>query len=113
MTVIEREVVETPITEREERARTLEAAALEIEVNGWNDDNGGHDGRLCILEAIAKASGEHPGLWASPEVTAAFTGSYSDFDCERLWRWNDRACRGGADAALVLRWRAEEIRDGR
>lgn len=123
MSIIEREgqvvpEVHGPITEREHRARTLEAAALEIEVRGWNRgefcDAGG---AVCVLGGVLFALGLDPKPrefdWGTLEVAArawGFSSKRGDFD---PMQWNDHKARDAADATFLLRWRAEEIRDGR
>lgn len=120
MTTIERERVET---EREQRARALEAAALEIELRGWTSCQlMDADGRVCAMGALICALGQE----LRPDVTPqpfADTDYAIDFDPVRdTWgraqhdadpmRWNDTHARDAADVCFVLRWRAEEIRDG-
>lgn len=100
MAVVEYAPVEV-LTEREQRARALEAAALEIEVRGWcraafTDP----DGHICMSKAVIIVSGQ-----PSYEIWGDAQG------CHPMG-FNDRRCRDGAEAAFVLRWRAEEIRDG-
>ena len=122
MTVVEFSApVETPVevlTEREQRARTLEAAALEIEYRGATHSSiEDKHGRVCLVGAILAAQGMdmnydpyqragqvwEPGQFAACMMAstagthdAALTSPYYDYD-----------------PAFVLRWRAEEIRDGR
>lgn len=119
--VVEREVVEI-VTERERRASVLEAAALEIEVRGWaTGDAMARNGSVCLLGGIACALGEDPKdcvQW--PDYAAVFGGpifqvgmfTRSSLD-DSLYGWNDNTSRSADEVTFLLRWRAEEIRDGR
>lgn len=117
MTVVEREVV---VTERERRARVLEAAALEIDVRGWTRrDLIACNGQVCAAGAIGLASG------LAEDALEAADGAYSHtltvFDgkprnqLSLCWlpSWNDSTARDAEEVKFLLRWRAEEIRDGR
>src|SRR4051812_8981863 len=109
--------VDAPVevdTEREQRARTLEAAALEIEVRGWT--RGAYccaieGGAVCAVGAIGFAAG-----LTAPDSFAAM-GSIDDAAGHAFGRYlslmdfNDSRARDAADVTFVLRWRAEEIRD--
>lgn len=112
MSVVERELtqIEAPITEREQRARTLEAAALEIDVRGWMKGNTWHDQfgeRVCMLGAVACAKGLSREDWSQ----AVTLKTYGD-DSEQAWIWNDESADDAEQVKFVLRWRAAEIRDG-
>ena len=112
MTVVEREVTPEVLTEREQRARTLEAAALEIEVRGWATGMGRDgEGRVCLLGAIALVLGMEPASWPDCQVSAAF-GVNHDEDDIYPEDWNDAPGRTADEVTFLLRWRAEEIRDG-
>lgn len=114
MSIIEREREATEVlTEREQRARTLEGAALEIEMRGWCQ-RARHlpNGAVCAVGGMQFALG----------------GSASAFDVavygvvDRIWgrgkneptvdHWNDAEGRTAEQVTFLLRWRAEEIRDG-
>lgn len=116
MTVIERERV---VTETERRARVLEAAALEIEVRGWMRGMVcGDDGRVCAAGAILFASGFvlHPGSVTTGGVEGgwdAVDGAFGRGVDVDIQIFNDDFQRTAAEVTFLLRWRAEEIRDGR
>ena len=124
MTVVEFSApVETPVevlTEREQRARTLEAAALEIDMRGWAQTSNVMDGRVCAVGAICFVKDENydggcalvDGKREVPFDLAAriFGGGIDRF---HLPLWNDASDRSAEDVTFLLRWRAEEIRDGR
>lgn len=121
MTVTEQERVSAPDIERrdarEERARILEAAALEIEVRGWNQ----HDycttgGAVCALGALCvvvfgHANGQDLSAEEWELVDGAFGACHPSADF--LWEWNDEDGRTADEVTFLLRWRAQEIRDGR
>ena len=116
MTVIEREqtVVEPLVDERERRARVLEAAALEIEVRGWAQGSEGAEpgtGPRCILGGILNACGYD---WRVHDYgTAGRVWGADDVDYFQIYGWNDDPERKPSEVTFALRWRAEEIRDGR
>lgn len=111
--------VEAPaevLTEREQRARTLEAAALEIEVRGWRrarlTDENGH---VCMAGAIGAALGNDPAdaanychahkIWFGRDEV-------EDFDLLHIPRINDTSVRV-EQVTYALRNRAAEIREGK
>ena len=104
---------EETLTEREQRARTLEAAALEIEVNGWARCDRRSDGAMCVNGAIFTTLGWDGEIW-SPRWTLAHRNACSvwgrGYRYEDIADFNDR--HDAAAATFLLRWRAEEIRDG-
>jgi len=109
MTVVEREVTPEVLTECEQRARTLEAAALEIEVRGWHKGLPFNEaGSVCLVGAVGFASGmtiEDSGWYLNSELT------WPTSDCSLLYDFNDNA-KSADEVTFLLRWRAEEIRDG-
>lgn len=123
MSIIEREVqvlpqVEGPITEREQRARVLEAAALEIEVRG----HAKHalmvpsgigfrypEGSVCLAGAIGCAVG-WDGNANFPNDSLEVFGFYG---ISEAVQFNNADERTADEVTFLLRWRAEEIRDGR
>lgn len=129
MSITEREnteVVSAPaervLSDRERRARVLEAAALEIEVRGWATGDGEcPTGEVCLIGGIARAIGEEPNaceFWE--DYAAQFGGPVfqpSKWRCDALddslYGWNDMPGRTADEVTFLLRWRAEEIRDGR
>lgn len=103
MTVIEvMPPATSPDTARENKARTLEAAALEIEMRGWCkgtvQDN---KGRVCLIGAVMYGSA---GAFCAADF---FPGRVS-----LVSLWNDKAAVTADRVTHLLRWRAEEIRDG-
>jgi len=116
-------IVEVPVSapdtdrrdaqEREDRARVLEAAALEIEVRGWArlkdcDD----EGRVCAVGALQFAMGENlpPGTTLGVN---GYTAEVSTFGKgESLMEFNDKKALSADEVTFLLRWRASEIRDG-
>lgn len=105
------------LTEAERRARTLEAAALEIEVRGWASTTK-HPENVCILQGVACAMGLPRDYWSSNEVIDVW-GPSGENEVKRrnriaydVFGFNDSRATSPSDAAFVLRWRAEEIRDG-
>lgn len=134
MTVTEYAVpVETPVevlTEREQRAdevatdaerraRTLEAAALEIEVRGWATGPSSvywwDGGAVCMAGGILAAMNKTTiGDYGVADYCSADRAWYGETrDCMSLWEFNDAAGRTADEVTFLLRWRAEEIRDGR
>lgn len=110
MSIIEREREEVQVDERERRASVLEAAALEIEYRGWCQGvYYDRQGAVCMEGAISFASG---GGMAVCDVYRTFFKSYRHGD-PSLAEWNDFGNRTAAEVCFVLRWRAQEIRDGR
>jgi hypothetical protein len=104
MSVIEREQQQVG-PEREERARVLEAAALEIEVRGWCQRKLVDDaGRVCALWAISKAA---------PEALVGNVWGNDVAVLKLVVAFNDDPGRTAGEVTFVLRWRAAEIRDGR
>lgn len=116
MSVIEQEQVqvEAPITEREQRARTLEAAALEIEVRGHVKGSRGMypregDGGVCLLGAIKCAMGrerDDDADWI--EFAAVWGGGKSDLN---LYAWNDHPDTTADQVIERLRSRAAQLRN--
>lgn len=109
------------LTEREQRARTLEAAALEIEMRGWTKArNENAAGNVCLVGAIAHAMGLTPISLGDMSYHNAyrtwFGGDGSPFPgiggLLRLPSWNDHVAQSAEEVTFFLRWRAEEIRDG-
>lgn len=115
MAIVEYEVETEVLTEREQRARTLEAAALEIEVRGWTRNyHCDKDGRVCVLGALAFASGvnvQNGDLFLTGAEARIDERNRAQFRCDPM-EWNDEEAQSGEEAAFLLRWRAEEIRDG-
>lgn len=116
MTVVEYSEVAVPATEREERARLLEGAALEIEFRGWAQSTlCTSDGRVCAAGAIAAAHGGSP---YEPEAYDLAHRTWFGFDSEdgvdllKVPRINDQA-RTVEEVTLALRSRAAEIREGK
>ena len=125
MTVVEFSApVETPVevlTERERRARTLEAAALEIEVHGHAHCCKKPDGSMCMGGAILQAMGYEVRTGATFSISVAGLGPERGWDVlDSIWGndfqsvawWNDTEATP-AEAVARLRSRAAEIRDGR
>lgn len=117
MSVVEERVSAPPRERedaREERARILEAAALEIEVRGWTQHTDcDESGRVCALGAIAFASG-----WNGPGSRGGIGAKF--FEALDVWpqlgepqRFNDAEGRTAEEVTLLLRLRAEEVRRGR
>lgn len=112
MTTVETERVSAPSRERrdareerERRASTLEAAALEIEVRGWTQFTFcGRNGEVCLTGAIHHASNHE-------SVSSDFLNSGDGVP--HPMGWNDTPGRTADEVTFLLRWRAEEIRDGR
>jgi hypothetical protein len=123
MAIVEYEVETEVLTEREQRARTLEAAALEIEVRGWGRGMlMAVDGSVCINGAIGLATviphdaqgGSSHSLDHSHRMGYHDVGRKTwgrSYNYERLAYFNDHLV-DSAEATFLLRWRAEEIRDG-
>lgn len=112
MSVIEREQVEVeaPITEREQRARTLEGAALEIDVRGWTRFwPMNPEGQVCLLGSIGCALG-----WDGDDSDGAGLPWQKTFgpDWIHAVTYNDDDAESAEDVKFILRWRAAEIRDG-
>jgi hypothetical protein len=121
MTVVEREVMPEILTEREQRARTLEAAALEIEVRGhakhalmWNCDEahpyspGTIKGSVCVLGAIGCAFGwNDDGTFPADDAGNAYGNGLT-----YAVAFNNADETTPEQVPFLLRWRAEEIRDG-
>lgn len=116
MSTIERErQADEVLTEREQRARVLEAAALEIEVRGHAKhvqmDAGG---RVCLYGALKCARGWDGAGWGgafSPDWYSFFPGGpRGGFE---VAEWNNAPERTADEVTFLMRWRAEEIRDGR
>jgi hypothetical protein len=115
MAVVEFEAPVEVLTEREQRARTLEAAALEGDVRGWTHSViEADDGQVCLVGAINKAQG-YDGADVYGKARKAWGGATS---MPLVAGTHDARILGAAlyeseyDPAFVLRWRAEEIRDG-
>lgn len=112
MSIIERPVereVEV-LTEREERARTLEGAALEIEVRGWCQGRRQNAaGEVCGVGAIHHALGVD---WNTASYDQALNvwGGPRHID---IATFNDNHAESADEVTFLLRWRAEEVRDGR
>lgn len=117
MSVVEERVSAPPKTgedAREERARTLEAAALEIEVRGWTQGDYCDDGgAVCMAGALKAAHGLKPHQSISSREWCAW--GYDDINRHNVHAptWNDAPERTVAEVLFVLRWRAAEVRDGR
>lgn len=119
MSVVEREVREETevLTEREQRARTLEAAALEIEVRGhakyslmWpghDDSYGNVAGSVCLIGGIFCAKGWDGDHSRYPQGAMGFGAAIGT-----AVAFNNAPETTPADVTFLLRWRAEEIRDG-
>lgn len=120
MTIVEREQLDVQVDERERRASVLEAAALEIEVRGWTNAGQCSDdaGRVCMMMAINEAGPFEHYDWFGvieewdPLWHDQWPG-YGEAALMPLAAWNDVHARDAADVTFVLRWRAQEIRDGR
>ncbi len=118
MSVVERERVEV-VTDRERRARVLEAAALEIELRGWCQQTSENVwGNVCAVGALKAAIGVDPGftftfadihrihgIWGSEDWYLS-----DDYD---IVEFNDCPDTDAQDVTFLIRWRAQEIRDGR
>lgn len=120
MSIVERErQAEEVLTEREQRARVLEAAALEVEVRGWMRNMVcGFDGRVCAGGAILFAAGftPEPGaitLGAFPGGWEAIDSAFGPDPYTDIQNFNDVRAKSAGEVTFLLRWRAEEIRDGR
>lgn len=122
--VVEREAVEV-VTDAERRARVLEAAALEIEVRGWAQHTACRTtGELCGGGAILAAVGSTPTkTWFDDCDMASLAQVWGwtkidepdvrDGNAVQIAPFNDRVAESASDVTFLLRWRAEEIRDGR
>jgi hypothetical protein len=118
VSITEREVQSVPeevLTEREQRARTLEAGALELEVHGWAQSVPyvAVDGTRCLVGGINAARGAE-----ANDVQGAYHVFFGGPFYERpmtqtLAGWNDKPGRTAEEVIFVLRLRASEIRDGR
>jgi hypothetical protein len=114
MTTVEIEKVSAPpiVREgaREQRASILEAAALEIEVRGraCGEAEDEH-GAVCLVGALALAQGRPSQDWEFCAVEDVFWGHRRCTD--DLWLFNDS--NAANEVTFLLRWRAQEIRDGR
>lgn len=101
-----------PVTERERRARTLEGAALEIEVRGWNtgylEDS---TGAVCIVGAIHYASSDRRAGWYAYADSVWWPTPEEAARNVSLKHFNDWA-ESAAEVTFLLRWRSAEIRDG-
>lgn len=131
MTVIERETAPVEVLSDEEtRARTLEAAALEIELRGWAQGAYITDrGRVCAVGAIMAAHGATDRHLSTgiddpvdyDDLIAHTLGNpwptdpcpLGDSASSLLIDYNDSWAERAEDVTFVLRWRAAEIRDGR
>jgi len=128
--------------ERERRASILEAAALEIEVNGWcqgrgiddsdDEEDGPNDGRRCLLGGIYNALSSGSGNAYADAAAVWYGREATSDDWTALWTWNDVGSEYGPcefdneplrpppgtdirtadEVTFILRWRAQEIRDG-
>ncbi len=110
-------VVEREQTAVETRARLLEAAALELEVRGWCQQNSEDDqGRVCAIGALKAAVGIDPAASFGHEDIACVHEVWGNTDWYEpelnIVEFNDSPDRDAADVAFVLRWRAAEVRDG-
>lgn len=108
-------------TDAERRARTLEAAALEIEVHGHATFCKSTDGRMCIGGAIFQAMGYDVSPGATFTHSVVGLGPDGGWDVlDSIWGdhfqpvawWNDTEATP-TEAIARLRSRAAEIRDGR
>ena len=103
------------VSEREQRARTLEAAALEIEVRGWAQGTSrADDGSTCLLGSIAMALGYEIGPGGlDSQVSRPVVRAWGRFpeDLTPI-QWNDKIARSADEVTMVLRWRADEVRRG-
>lgn len=114
MAVVEYEAAQdaaevTEVTELERRARTLEAAALEIEMRGWcQATREKEDGRVCLVGGIA--AGESGNVWM-PHAYEFAHSLFPGLD-SNPYEWNDVFGRTADDVTFLLRWRAAELRDG-
>lgn len=125
MSIIEREVqvpeVQGPITEREHRARVLEAAALEVEVRGWCRKFAvTPEGSVCMVGAVHFAVGGTERCANDGYATLADVWGLKQphepllvSAALKLPLWNDKDGRTAKEVTDLFRWRAEEIRDGR
>ena len=118
MAVVEYSPVTAPVevlTEREKRARTLEAAALEGDMRGWcHSQIEDEAGRVCLVGAICKAQGytgwDYYGsasqAWGPGVPMAEVAGRHD--------AWLTMG-RGGDpyDPAAFLRSRASLVREGK
>lgn len=107
-----------PVTERERRARILEAAALEIEVRGWTFGSFCDDAGVCALGALAASVFGDPNGhrlcredWYRIDAVWGDCAPYLSVT-QNLWEWNDTPGRTAAEVTFLLRWRACEIRAG-
>ena len=116
MAIVEYEAPNQSITEREQRARTLEAAALEIEVHGWATCDRRSTGEMCANGALWTALGWDGSLFSlRPPLQLAAQATWGrSYDYIQIAGFNDQLSRsaGPVLAPFLLRWRAEEIRDG-
>lgn len=127
MSTIERERQVTEVlTERERRARTLEAAALEIEVRGWaRFSSCNARGEVCGGGALLFALGAPPceshftdADMAALNAVWGWRGESLDSaevcnkDMLQIAPFNDNVAESAADVTFLLRWRAQELRDG-
>lgn len=91
-------------------ADLLEAAADEIEVNGWTRGTlVNEQGQMCMRGALVKASGQSPYLVMyncylnSPIQIDAENAVAAVIGTEFISTWNDRYCSSQAEAVDVLR----------
>ena len=111
--------VEAPVevlTEEERRARTLEGAALALEVYGWCRGKAKNDhGEMCAVGALKATLGFDPMEPMDVPMVDGVTrvwgsDNWSDW-INGLPSFND-AASSAEEVTFLLRWRAEEIRDG-
>jgi hypothetical protein len=119
MSVVERVLVPEVVTESERRARILEAAALEIEVRGWAQGwCCAPEGQVCLGGAILAAEGRELAL---STITIGCAGADAWDAIETAFgkggpdatAFNDHTANTADEVTFLLRWRAQEIRDGR
>jgi hypothetical protein len=100
------------VSERERRARVLEAAALEIEVHGWakGQFEDAH-GAMCLVGAVHHADDCRD---ARPFARADYIwwGDWLIHPEVELFAFNDTIATSAAEVTFLLRWRAEEVRAG-